>query len=455
MHEATVITGTQLRRRYRAELRAIRRHPSTRAAILFAASLLTLFVLPALAEGPHTFHLQGADIGTEFVSQPYAMAAGTLDGRHFNLEAGLLGFTDGRGLTGTGYCADARTHRRHDAAYTDGPTIDAATVHNARAVLWLLRHGYPNGPALLGGGPAGLARSSSVVQAALWHFSDEFQLDPAGSPFVDSAYRAAYESLLREAALAGPPGHALLTLEGPPGNTVSADPARPRFDVAVRVFTDDGSPAPDGTEVLVSSNAAGLATLDTAALPHPAGNPLTLRTSAGRAAVSVAFDPASAGHVSLAAQAVVATPPGRLLVSSVPTQRLVETTWGRETVEATTDVTVLAPPRPTPSSTVPPPPVKPPQVLASAPPTPAPPRIIPPSPATPRAPTPAVPPIAVLPPTPVLTATPVLAPTPLPLPTPPLPSAGHDVRLSVVLSTLLSLAGIVVLWRSRGAGQGA
>ena len=430
MPDEAVLSGSQLRRRYRVELRALHRHPPARAAFLFAASLLTVFIAPALAEGPHTFHLQGTGIATEFVNQPYAMASGTLDGRHVNLQSGLLGFTDGRGLTGTGYCVDARTHRRHDADYTDGPPIDAGTVRNAPAVLWLLRHGYPNGPALLGGGESGLARSSSVVQAAIWHFSDGFELDSAGSTFVDPAYRTAYDNLLREAAVAAPLGHALLTLQGPPGNTVAADAARSRFDVSVRVFADDGFPAPDGTEVQVSSNAAGLATPRGALLPHHAGNPLTVRTTGGRGVVVVAFDPAAAGDLSLTARANLATPPGRLLVSSVPTQRLVETSWGRETVEATIHVMVMARPRPTPS--------------VAPRPTPRP-RLVKP----PQAP---IPPPAL----PTAAAPEVTQPTPAPElpPTPALPSTGHDARWSISLSALLAVAGVVVLWRSRRVDSG-
>ncbi|MEA2682254.1 MAG: hypothetical protein QOK05_582 [Chloroflexota bacterium] len=432
MPDTTILTGSQLRRRYVAELRSMQRRPRARAAMLFAASLLCLFVAPALADGPHTFHLQGTGIDTEFVNHPYAMAPGTIAGRHYNLQAGLLGFTDGHGPAGTGYCIDARTHRRHDAAYTDGPRVDAGTVTNSAAVRWLLRHGYPNGKPLLGDGLGGLARSSSVVQAAIWHFSDGFDLDLAGRPFVDAAYRAAYDGLLQAATGAAPVGRPLLTLKAPLGNSVPADLSHPRFQVSVRVSSDDGSPAPDGTEVLVSSDATGLAALRGAPSPHPASAPLKVVTSGGRAVVIVAYDPRSAAEISVTARADLATPPGRVLVSSVPTQRLVETTWGRETVEATTHVRVIPRPSPTPTVTPSPTPNATPSPTAT-------PRVFnspPPTPTPPAAPTPES------------------TPPPVHPPTPPLPTTGHDARLSVGVSALLAFAGIGVLWRARRSGVG-
>ena len=417
-------TGRELRVRYAAGLRRAQRQPSIRAGLLFAAALLSPLVLPALADGAPAYRLQGTSIATEFVNQPYAMAAGTLDGRHVNLQSGLLGFTDGQGVTGTGYCIDARTHRRHDAAYTEGAAITGASVANAGAVLWLLRHAYPNGPALLGGGTAGLARSSSVVQAAIWHFSDGFQLDDAGRPFVDPAYRAAYDGLLTRAAGAAPRGHALLTIQGPAEGTVRADQA---FSVVVHVSTDDGVAAPDGTIVLVSSNAATMAAEKGAPAPHGPGNPLQVRTSDGRGVVIVGAGPSPGSEISIAARAQLPTPPGRLLVSSVPNQRLVETSWGHEQVQAGIHLAVIA--RPSPVPTVAPRPT------------------VSPTPVTlPRTPSPPASP-------PSVTATPggIPPPTPIVPTTPGQPMTGHDVRPSLVISVLCTLAGLVILRRSRRA----
>jgi TQXA domain-containing protein len=408
------------------------------AALLFGASLLSLVIAPVLAAAPHSLRLQGANLATEFVYQPYVLAAGTIDGRHYNFEAGLLGFTDGQRLAGTGYCIDARTHRRHTADYTDGASAVSAGVPNAGPILWLLRHEYPNGPARLGGDAKGLARSSSVVQAAIWHFSDGFELDPAGRPLVDGAYRAAYDQLVAAAAAGAPAPRPMLTVDGPGATPVTVDMAHLGFDVVVRGQMDDGSALPAGTTVLVSSGAAGLGLVGGATAHHPVSAPLAVSLSGGRAVVHVTVKPRELATVRLQARADLPAPPGRVLIATVATQRLVETTWGRETVQAQTMV-VFRTSVPTPAPKPTPSPV--PTQVAPAP------RPVP-SPLVATPPVTTVP--ATVPPPPVVTTppVPVVVTPPLPM-TPGVPSTGHDLRLSFALSLALAAAGSAVLWRSR------
>ncbi|HEY8744370.1 MAG TPA: thioester domain-containing protein, partial [Chloroflexota bacterium] len=325
---------TQLRKAYaRASRRGGRR--DLWAAGLVAVGLLCLMLVPALAETQHTYRLQGANIATEFVVQPYWLASGSLDGHHFRFESGLIGFTDGQGVPGTGYCIDARTHRQHAASYTDGANLDAAGINNSRQILWLLRNAYPKGPALLGDDPRGLARSSSAVQAAIWYFSDGFQLDPAGAPYVDAAYRGAYDRLIAEANAAPAPAHGHMTLTGPSGIvSINSLPADHGVDVTANVILDDGSTVADGTEVSLSSDDGNLSLPGQAGVPHPASSPLLLRTVAGHVTAHLVVAAAATKHVTISATAELPTAPGKVLNPNVASQRLVETSWGKETASA-------------------------------------------------------------------------------------------------------------------------
>jgi TQXA domain-containing protein len=446
------VTGRELRRRYRAA-RAAREGRSPRRPLavgLVLAGLALLIATPVLAGTGRAYRLQGTNLATEFVVQPYRLAAGTLDGRHVRLESGLLGFTDGAGTTGSGYCIDARAHRRHDAVYTDGSPLDGSVAGNPRQVRWLLARAFPNGPALLGSDPAGIARSSSVVQAAIWHFSDGFQLDPAGAPYVDTSYRAAYDRLVAAASAGLDPRKVAIRVTLPDAPIAAGRPAR-----AVATLTGaDGTVVVDGTEVSFVSSGGWLAPAS-AGPRQPGLQRLTVRTVGGQA-VAWAGGPAGPGSsLELRASAMLPVPPGRVLVATLPTQRLVETSWGQERVVAQARMTFTAPVSPSPIVASPPPVVAAPSPRGTPPASPS---------ATSRPPSRPTPPAA----GPVAAPTPVIAPRPAPpvvTYAPPAPSAGESIismpntghrrALSPTLAAGLALVGAGLLLGLSGSARRA
>ena len=428
--EITEITGAGLRRRLAlATPRAGRRRRGLAVGLLLGG-LGLLLVTPALASGD-SFRLQGSDLRTEFVSQPYWAAPGALDGHHVRLEAGLLGFRDGGGITATGYCIDARAHRRHDAVYVDGALLAQADVRNSRQVLWLLGHAFPNGPSPLGTGWAGEARSSSAVQAAIWHFSDDFNLDPAGAPGIDAAYRQAYDTLLQQAATGAVGGSADLTL------AVDAPSSGGERGLRLTLRDADGAAVPDGTEVAVS---ADMPLLRAAAGAGVAGQ-VRVRTQRGEGRAWISAPP-SAARLVIRAEASLRVAPGRVLVANLPTQRLVETSWGQELVRSQTAVEFA--PAATPSPTAP---TVPSEIAASSRPTPA---------APPTAPPTAVPAVSALP-----SSAPAQAPPPPPGPVAatPLPNSAVSIVTMPVTGRRLGAplgraAGLVMCGSGLIAGLG-
>jgi TQXA domain-containing protein len=352
------VTGRGLREQCRAAGSEPGSRRRTAAVALVLGGLALLVTTPVMAASGRVYRLQGTNLATEFVAQPYWLAAGKVDGRHVRLEAGLLGFTDGTGVTSGGYCIDARTHRRHDAVYAEGNPLDAVVVANPRQVRWLLVHGYPNGPALLGSDRHGLARSSSVVQAAIWHYSDGFQLDPAGAPYVDGAYRGAYDLLVREASVGTPAGQAALHVSV----TAPASRSARSAVISVLVTADDGTPAPDGSEVVFSTTEGRLSPAAGDGPSATPGQDLRVRSRAGRARALLTVGARFAGVVRVTAAAMLDTLPGRVLVAGVPTQRLVDTGRSREAVQGAATMQFRAPS----------PPARPPVIVPSAPVRPAP-----------------------------------------------------------------------------------
>ncbi|MDQ6748854.1 MAG: thioester domain-containing protein [Candidatus Dormibacteraeota bacterium] len=314
---------------------------------LVLVGLAMVLAMPVLAEPAPTYRLQGADLAQEFLVQPYWLTPGTVGGHHVGLEAGLLGFGDGAGITAAGYCIDARTHRRHDAAYQFGGRLDPGSVANSRQVQWLLANAYPNGPAALGSDPRGLARTSSAVQAAIWHFSDGFDLDPVGTAQVDIPYRRAFDSLVEQASRAPAriAGQAAIAMEVPRQPAAADVPTH----FVVRVTGDDGQPAVDGTEVAISSDGGRLGRDAAVLAATTTGRRLNLSTVGGGAEGWLA---ATSATVTVTATTSVPVPPGRVLLSSQPTQRLVETGWGRRRLETVGAIEFAAPP-PTSSPSAP------------------------------------------------------------------------------------------------------
>ncbi len=396
---------------------------------MILAGLGMMMVTPVLAEGAHTYRLQGPSLEGEFVVQPYWLAPGTIDGRHVRLQSGLLGFIDGGGTTGAGYCIDARAHRRHDAVYSEGSTLDGTVVASPRQVGWLLGHAFPNGPALLGDDPRGRARSSSAVQAAIWHFSDGFQLDPAGSPYVDAAYRQAYDQLVAQAGKETTSGHGGVRLVMPAPTVSVGHPAQ----LTAFVTNDDGTAVADGTEVTFRAAGGRLGAVPgDVPKSDSAGGPFEVRATGGRATVWLATTAEGPARVSVDASVVIPAPPGRILVANLPTQRLVETSWGQETVRTQAVVTFVAPVPPVPPS--PPGAATPPVALKPS----------PPAAVTVVIPTPLPPVPALSPPTPLISKPPALpyrGETVIQM-----PATGHPARgsLGIALGLILAGAGILV-----------
>ncbi|MGI8608749.1 MAG: thioester domain-containing protein [Candidatus Dormibacteria bacterium] len=421
--------ATAMRRRYRwARQAGVRRRRRTAVAAI-AAVFPVLLLGTALAAPGHALRLQGAGIAGEFVAQPYWPVGGTVGGHHVVFEAGLLGFAGDQGPAGTGYCIDLRTHRVHTATYTAGADLEASGAGASPEILWLLQNAYPSGPALLGLDARGRARSSSAVQAAIWHFSDGFQLDRAGAPFVDPALRSAYDSLV--AAAVAPHPHAIedLELSAPHRLDIAASSPAVSVPVTGNLVLGSGESVQAGGVSLWSDSGA-LAADGGQPARHDQAHPLRVPVRNGRFSVRLVV-PAASRHTTVAADAIVEGARARVLVATEPSQRLVTSVplERRLTVGVTVEVVVHRPPVP----------------VAARPPRPAP--TVKPAQGCGAC---ARPPVAV--PTPVQqppVELPPVARPPMVAAPPGLPTTGHDLRPGVGLSLGLTLAGLALLGRSR------
>lgn len=154
--------------------RARRRVAATVAAIAAAAGLIAGAALPA---GAATAEIVGPAPGESGSSYGTAGdSTGSFGGGLFNITID--------GTPSKAYCIDIFTPINGDPTYEE---VDWSTsgVENLAVVEAILRHYYPNG-----NGPEGFALVGSnaekarATQAAIWHFTDGFELsdDPARNP---------------------------------------------------------------------------------------------------------------------------------------------------------------------------------------------------------------------------------------------------------------------------------
>jgi|RhiMethySRZTD1v2_1073278.scaffolds.fasta_scaffold00875_13 TQXA domain-containing protein len=169
--------------------RGRRRAAATVAAIAAAAGLIAGMAMPA---GAATAQLVGAAPGES--GSPYGTAGGTTG----SFGGGLFDITID-GTPSQAYCIDIFTPISGSPSYDE---VDWATsgVDNLATVEAILRHYYPNGD-----GPEGFtltgsnAEKAMGTQAAIWHFTDGFDLN--GSTTHNSANVIAnYEAILAAVA---------------------------------------------------------------------------------------------------------------------------------------------------------------------------------------------------------------------------------------------------------------
>lgn len=159
-------------------MRSLSSTPTTRRGTVLTAlglvvSLLIGFANPAVASSTLT------TTGENRLGEVF----GTLDGKDISPRAGLIGVdADGDGTTDAwAYCIDLAT-RLVGGTYTEG-SWDAATVPELGRIAWVLHH-YPVAPDTP-------TEAAMAVQAAIWHFSDGFELTigPGGnSEAVEDLY---------------------------------------------------------------------------------------------------------------------------------------------------------------------------------------------------------------------------------------------------------------------------
>lgn len=203
---------------------------------------------------------------------------GTLDGDDETLDAGLFDLTIDGTVESKAYCIDINTPIEPGA---DLDEIDWATsgVNNLETVEAILRHYYPNGD-----GPADHlitgtnAQKAMATQAAIWHFTDGFDLTEADN---DATVYANYLAILA-AVDAGLEGfgepEVTLTITPPESTEGTAGVAVGPYVVntsaasvtltpseGVSLVDENGEPftgtVTDGTQVWLTSGAAGTGTI--------------------------------------------------------------------------------------------------------------------------------------------------------------------------------------------------
>lgn len=159
----------------------------TRAAAVVVVLLsflgTSLFVLASPASAASSLVPKASAIGTN--------VEGYWQGAIRNYWAGLIGVdTDGDDeIDAYAYCIDLATYLEFDQVHDEG-TWDASGVANLGQITWIL-----------GNYPASSATSpttAAAVQAAIWHFTDGFELSTTDTSNSDEVI-ALYQSILADA----------------------------------------------------------------------------------------------------------------------------------------------------------------------------------------------------------------------------------------------------------------
>ena len=275
---------------------------------------LPLFVAGvALALGGLMFNTAAAD-----------GASGTLSGLGAGQEintggsthwAGLIHLTlDGGGTLDT-YCIDLGTSTTTGVHYSEGPWSEA-NVSNLGMVTWVLGHGYPNvsTSALATSSGAGSLTSNqaaAATQAAVWHFSDSKDLDPAS----DASILAVYNYLVTNA----------VSVSEPPA-TLTVTPAALQGTVGDRI----------GPFTVTTSAATVTLTATGGTITDAVGTPLMTVSNGDTFYVTMA----AAGSVTVTAEATATLSSGRVFLTTAtsPKQKLITAS----TTSAMTSVEVSA-----------------------------------------------------------------------------------------------------------------
>jgi TQXA domain-containing protein len=329
--------------------RARRRAAATVAAIATAAGLVAVMAAPA---GAATAQFNGAIEGES------GTLAGSIDGDEGSYGGGLFSITIDGEVESRAYCIDILTDIDGNPTYDEASWSDSG-IDNLAAVEAILRHYYPNG-----NGPAEFplvgsnAEKAMGTQAAIWHFTDGFELS-TGAGDNPANVIANYETILAAVA-AGLDGFGEPTVtlgitppastEGEVGGVVgpyvvdtTADTVTVTASEGVTLVDSEGAPFTgdivDGTELWLSSDTEGTGSITgTASATATAGRVFLAK---GQQSLILA----APVTVDVTAEAVVSfvTPPPPTTTSSTTTSPTTspETTT---TVPTTPDTTVVPPP---------------------------------------------------------------------------------------------------------------
>ncbi len=241
------------------------------AAIVAVLAVAAALAAPAGAASEATFD--------DIVDGSYATVRGDLG----TFAAGLMGMTVD-GSSTTGYCIDIGTEIQPGESGLDEVDWDTSGVQNLDTVAGILAAYAPNGT-----GPAGFeitgsaAQQAAATQAAIWHFTDGFDLTVGDNDPVIEANYAAILAAVEAGALptSGQPDVSLsitppASVEGEAGHlvgpfVVSTTASEVTLTPSAGVTVTDASgnpltgPVVDGTEFFLTSSAAGAGTVTASA----------------------------------------------------------------------------------------------------------------------------------------------------------------------------------------------
>ena len=305
--------------------RAVRRTCATVAGILAVLAMIAGLASPALAASEATF--------TDLVPGASATVVGTAGGRLQRPTAGLMGMTID-GVPGAGYCIDI--HTGITAGTSGMPEVDWDTsgVTNLSAVEQILGSYHP-----AGSGPAGyaitgtVAQRAAATQAAIWHFTDGFEMVPAEN---DPVIAANYDAILRAVTDGVLPGF------GEPS-------------VSLAIVPPAETEAPQGEPVgpfVVTTTAASVTLTPSAGtvVTDASGDPLSGPLTDGSEFWLVRDD---VGQATVTATADASVRAGRVFFKK-GSQRLILATTVTATVSAEAGASWITPPTTEPPTTEPP-----------------------------------------------------------------------------------------------------